>query len=268
MYYVVLVARDYNIQVIPRAVTGGINAIFRTVLESCNGPRVSSSCDITIDYSWTDITPASSTGQVIIYSGSGEATATPSGYQLTELTITNVTGVCAEYNALGACDSNLVTTTTTSTTTTTTTVPTIACNGAASYTGGANYPTTAVINLGSTTGTVSLSFDASSIPDLFLLQWNSTNVINTGYRGASYFDFGGSRRSEFNASLLGKTDPIYSTTYPDTTNYPNDGYPRVTSPGYGVLSFNKNLASPTTCTLKVYGPMTSTAWTATVSCPV
>jgi hypothetical protein len=124
MYYVALVGRDYNLQVRPRAVAAATTVIFETRLETCTGPKVSSSCDITIDYSWTDISPGSGTGQVIIYSGSSDASATPSGVTLTSVTITNLTGTCADYNSLGACDSNLVPTTTTTTTTTTTSTTT------------------------------------------------------------------------------------------------------------------------------------------------
>jgi hypothetical protein len=114
---------------------------------------------------------------------------------------------------------------------------------------------------------VDYSFDAYSVPDRFIVRWNSNVVIDTGYRGTSDYDFGGANRASFNADLNGQVDPITLVTYPDAINYPDDGYPRVTSPGGGITSFNKNLASPTSALVEVYAPMPGTAWQFTMSCP-
>jgi hypothetical protein len=112
-----------------------------------------------------------------------------------------------------------------------------------------------------------MSFETFGVPDWLILEWNSNAVISTGYRGTANYDYGGVTRTSFINSLVGKVDPIYNTTYPDTTNYPLDGYPRVSLPTNGTLNFNKNLSSPTNATLKVYSPLTGTDWNATISCP-
>jgi hypothetical protein len=166
--------------------------------------------------------------------------------------------------------SNLVTTTTTTLippTTTTTTTQLIACQSSVSYSGGQAYPTIVGVDMGNSTGIAILTYNAFGVPDMFMLEWNSTLVFNSGYRGDSAYDYLGAFRSSFTSSLTGQTDPIYNTTYPDLTNYPDDGYPRVTSPGNGVGSFDKNLASPTITTAKVYAPMSGTAWELFLGCP-
>lgn len=155
----------------------------------------------------------------------------------------------------------------TTTTTTTTTAAPISCGSPSSYSGGASYPTTQNILLGSSTGDVMLYYNAVSVPDRFIVIWNSSVVIDTGYRGYPEYDFGGGSRASFNASLTGQIDPITLVAYPDFTTYPDDGYPRVTYPADGYISFSKSAASPTTATINVYAPMTGTAWSYKMECP-
>lgn len=146
--------------------------------------------------------------------------------------------------------------------------PILECNSLASFSGGASYPSQQTINLSTDTGNVSFSFEAFSQPDRFIIEFNSAVVIDTGYRGISSHDFGGASRSSFNASLNGKIDPILETTYPDISNFPDDGFPRVISPGNGTSTFLKNTSTPTTVKVSVYGPMPGTAWNYTLGCPV
>ena len=155
---------------------------------------------------------------------------------------------------------------TTTSTTTTTTTTTVGCGAGVTYSGGISYPTTQNITLGSETGTVVMEFNAFGVPDLFVLTYGAT-VLSTGYRGTSNYNFGGVSRTTFNNSLTGKVDPIYNTTYPDITNYPEDGYPLVTLPVQGTTSFEKTTASPTNATLRVYAPLSGTAWDVIVYCP-
>jgi hypothetical protein len=186
-------------------------------------------------------------------------------------TTTTTTAIPVTTTTTSSSSSTTTTTTTTgtptTTTTTTTSLPPVACGVASSYSGAEGYPITQSVTLGSTTGTVDYSFDAYSVPDRFIVRWNSNVVIDTGYRGTSDYDFGGANRASFNADLNGQVDPITLVTYPDAINYPDDGYPRVTSPGGGITSFNKNLASPTSALVEVYAPMPGTAWQFTMSCP-
>jgi len=159
------------------------------------------------------------------------------------------------------------TTTTTAAPTTTTTIA-VLCGAPSAYSGGIAYPTTQAVVLGSATGDTVLDFDAINVPDRFIVEWNSSVVIDTGYRGDASYDFGGGSRAAFNASLTGLIDPITLNVYPDMATYPDDGYPRIVGLGSGLASFNKSAASPNTATIKVYAPMSGTAWDYTMECPV
>lgn len=158
-------------------------------------------------------------------------------------------------------------TTSSSTSSTSTTISTDACGGLLNYSGGENYPTSNIITLGADTGPVPLQFNAVSVPDRFIVTWDGGVVIDTGYRGSLVYDFGGTHRGAFTASLLGRTDPITSNVYPDFGTYPDDGYPRIVGIAAGVQIFVKSSASPATATVDVYGPIDGTVWTYTLYCP-
>lgn len=145
------------------------------------------------------------------------------------------------------------------------TTPTISCNNSTSYEGQQTYPTEYSVSLGSTTGGVSFTIEPQSVPDRFIVNWNGANRIDTGYRGDTRFNFGGVQRGDFTASLAGKTDPILSVTYPNTTNFPQDGYPLVSAPTS--FSFTKTSSSPTYATVKVYAPAAGTRWSFNLGCP-
>lgn len=145
--------------------------------------------------------------------------------------------------------------------------PILVCDAPTAFSGGQSYPSSQSVQLGSGTGEVILDFEAFGVPDRFIMHYDDTVVIDTGYRGTSNYDFGGADRSSFNASLSGKVDPILETTYPDISNFPDDGYPRIVSPGDGTASFLKNTTSPTIAQVQVYGPMAGTAWNFTAGCP-
>ena len=158
-------------------------------------------------------------------------------------------------------------TSTTSTSTSTTTAALISCDVGSTFTGGESYPTQQFVTLESDTGTVVLNYNGQSVPDRFIVEWNGSVVIDTGYAGSSLYDFGGSIRNTFKLYLDDKLDPITGNSYPDFTTYPDDGYPRV-GPGTGTSSFTKNLASPTTASVKVYAPGGGTGWNYTLNCPL
>jgi hypothetical protein len=144
----------------------------------------------------------------------------------------------------------------------------IECGTPSTYLGGESYPTIRTVNLGNDNGLSTLNYQAQSIPDRFIVEWNSGNVIDTGYVGSSSFDFGGNLRNMFTSSLTGRLDPITGNPYPNLSTYPNDGYPRIVGPGAGTSSFTKNLTSPTSATVKIYAPSVGTGWSFTLGCPV
>ena len=192
--------------------------------------------------------------------------------QITQVLVATCTPTTTTSTTTAAPTTSTTTTTTTTltpttTTTTTTTIAVINCGESSSFSGGVSYPTTQSVTLGTATGTVVLNYDAQSVPDRFIVEWNSSVVIDTGYRGSSVYDFGGGSRSAFTSSLTGDIDPITLNAYPDLTTYPDDGYPRIVGPGIGTASFVKNLASDNFAIIKVYAPMSSTIWAYRMDCP-
>ena len=127
----------------------------------------------------------------------------------------------------------------------TVTIPIIPCGAGANYSGGIAYPSVDTINLGSSTGVVTLSFNAYNVPDRFVIEFDGSVVIDTGYRGS------GAYQNSLNNALIALGEP----TAP------------IVGAGAGSATFNKTTAT-TTATLKVYAPMTGTGWDATLSCPV
>lgn len=124
-------------------------------------------------------------------------------------------------------------------------VPAIACGAGASYSGGVSYPTIQNVTLGSDTGVVTLDFQAYSVPDRFVVEYQGSVVIDTGYRGDSFY------QNDLNNALIALGEP----TAP------------IVGTGQGSVSFNKTSATPTVATVKVYAPMTGTGWNFTLQCP-
>lgn len=121
----------------------------------------------------------------------------------------------------------------------------IACGVTTPYSGGQTYPTIQEITLGSGTGTVTLNYNAFSVPDKFVVVFDGVEVINTGYRG----DAG--EQAALDAALA-------------TYGAPSE---TIAGPGSGSANFVKSTAT-TTATVYVYGPMAGTAWQFTLECPV
>ena len=139
-------------------------------------------------------------------------------------------------------------------------------------TGQQNYPTALESVLGSGTGTVTLTPQPFGIPDRWIVSWDGSDVIETGYisTNPALYNIGGGNRNAFQQALLGRTAPE-GGTYPLTPGgtAPNviasDGYPVVNA--ISTYNFNKNNAT-STADIDVYGPMPSTGWNSTLSCPV
>lgn len=144
----------------------------------------------------------------------------------------------------------------------------VSCGTPTQFQGGVTYPTIQPVILGTETGSVTINYNAITVPDRFIVEWNGSVVIDTGYRGGSSFSFGGNNRASFTGSLAGRVDPITLTEYPDFENFPEDGYPLVLGPGQGTDSFVKNLPNPITAVVKVYAPTSGTAWNFITTCPI
>lgn len=194
----------------------------------------------------------------------------PTTTTTTTLPLTTTTSTSTSTTTTTTSSSTSTTTSTTTVipiTTTTTTTVVINCGSSSSFSGGISYPTTQSVILGTTTGNTSLLYNAQSVPDRFIVEWNSSVVIDTGYRGGASYDFGGGSRLSFTNSLNGQFDPITLTSYPDLTNFPDDGYPRILGSGLGLTSFLKDLTNDTYVIIKIYAPMDGTVWSYTLNCP-
>lgn len=137
--------------------------------------------------------------------------------------------------------------------------------------GAQNYPTALESILGSGTGTVTLTPSPFGIPDRWIVRWDGGIVIETGYisTNPALYNIGGINRNNFQQALLGRTAPE-GGTYPLAPGgtAPNviasDGYPVINA--IGTYTFTKNNAT-NTASVDVYGPMPSTGWRSTLSCP-
>ena len=123
--------------------------------------------------------------------------------------------------------------------------PVVQCDNATGFSGGEAFPDVQVIELGATTGVVTLTFNAINVPDKFIIEFDGSEVINTGYRGSA------SQQGPLNSALADRGLP------PET----------IQGGGQGTATFNKT-TSTTTATLKVFAPLPGTSWVCTVSCPV
>jgi len=142
-----------------------------------------------------------------------------------------------------------------------------ACASDIEYTGGQTYPTEKTVDLGSNMGVVSFTFNSYAVPDRFIVEYKGSVVIDTQYRGnSSSYDFGGSGRTAFKNSLTGKYEPYGTYTYPNTTVYPDDGYPRINNTRSETVDFNKH-STQRYATIKVYAPIPGTQWKINMSCP-
>jgi len=138
--------------------------------------------------------------------------------------------------------------------------------------GAQNYPTALESVLGSGTGTVTLTPQPFGIPDRWIVSWDDSNVIETGYisTNPALYNIGGGRRFWITEDLAGLTAPEGGTyPLPPGGTFPNqiasDGYPVINA--IGTYTFAKNNTT-STANVDVYGPLRSTGWNSTLSCPV
>ena len=138
-----------------------------------------------------------------------------------------------------------------------------------------SYPTFLESILGSTTGVVTLTPVPFGIPDRWVIDWNGSNVIDTGYISTdpSRYNVGGDLRNYITEDLNGLQVPelAIGQVYPQPQGgtFPNviasDGYP-VINPITAAF-FSKN-AVTSIANVRVYGPIRGTGWNSTLSCPV
>jgi len=166
------------------------------------------------------------------------------------------------------------TTSTTSTSSTTTTTTTEApysfdqhpCPAAVSYNGGPTFPSEFRVDLGSgTTGTVTFTFDAFSVPDRFVVIYDGTLVFDSGYvtnlNPSDYPQLAIDINTEL-ANLPG-SHVIQGVTINHSPLTASDFGPSNSSPG---ITFAKT-ASPRYAYIAVFAPLSGTFWQITMNCP-
>jgi hypothetical protein len=119
------------------------------------------------------------------------------------------------------------------------------CGTQYTYSGNKKFPTLLNINLGAGTGIVTLNFDAKNIPDKFEVWFDGVKVIDTGYRGISFY------QSQLNTALAERGLPIEA----------------ISGTGAGTANFSKT-TSTEVALVKVYAPLENTLWDITLGCPV
>jgi PKD repeat protein len=121
--------------------------------------------------------------------------------------------------------------------------PITPCGGTINATGGQSWPTpySTTINLGTSTGVVTLRYDMYSVPDRMAVVWNGNTVIDTGYCGDSRYQ-----------------SQIDSIVGPGNT---------IRTPSRGTATFNKTESEPQSVTIYVWGPLGGTSWKFSIGCP-
>lgn len=100
------------------------------------------------------------------------------------------------------------------------------------------------LDFGTGTGLAGINYNAYSVPDRFIMEWNG-QTYDSGYRGDA------ARNNDLIAAGVDPAD--INTAFP-----PN---------GSGQLTFNKTSATPTMATITVLAPLPGTAWLVTGICP-
>lgn len=125
----------------------------------------------------------------------------------------------------------------------------IQCGNYFNNDGGHIYPGTYTVDLGTSTGYVSLSFDAYEVPDKLDITWDGNLVLRTGYI-STYFPDSPTELATQNALLAAALNPDESIESASPVSY---GFNKTNSSRYA--------------TVRVWAPLESTAWNFKLSCP-
>ena len=124
--------------------------------------------------------------------------------------------------------------------------------------GSFNYP----ISLGSATGTVTIEYQAYSIPDKFVFTWNGNTYTSGSGNGTGAGFVGASSQLSALQATAGNSSATITTL---TTSY-GSGSGQSQNGGRGTITFNKNVATGIS-NMQVSAPLGGTGWWFSVSCP-
>jgi len=117
------------------------------------------------------------------------------------------------------------------------------CGNQYTYSGNQDYPETYTFNLG-VTGTSTLTYQAYSIPDKWVIMQDGVIILDTGYRGSATY------QTDLDNALAARGLP------PET----------IQGTGSGTAQFTVSSLSPVY--VYVYAPIVNTSFQTTISCPV
>ena len=117
------------------------------------------------------------------------------------------------------------------------------CGTQYTFTGNQDYPERYVFNLNAT-GTSTLTYQAYSLPDKWIVVQDGVVILDTGYRGSSTY------QEDLNAALADRGLP------PET----------IQGVGSGAANFTVSTLSPVY--VYVYAPVGGTSFQTTISCPI
>lgn len=123
--------------------------------------------------------------------------------------------------------------------------PSVPCDQAFNHSGGTGdffY----FIDFGNEIGTAGIDYNAYSVPDRFIIEWDGDVVADSGFVGSSSHNT--------NLAQAGVPQSLINTGNPST--------------GAGTLTFNKNKSTPTKAKIIVEAPLGSTGWNVQGKCPV
>lgn len=119
----------------------------------------------------------------------------------------------------------------------------VTCGTSVAYNGGQSFPTETAIYVGPDIGVVQVNYNALTIPDKFVMEFESLEVASSGYRGSTSYQ------------------PALDTALADMSLPPE----LITSPGTGTISFYKGTSTEWVI-VKVYAPLNGTAWNYNIIC--
>ena len=123
----------------------------------------------------------------------------------------------------------------------------VPCGSNVSYSGGVSYPTEKIIQLGSNSGDVRINFQAYGVPDRLVAFLDNIQVLDTGYIGS----------------------PSHQTDLNSWLNQNNEQPQTITNNFNSIIQYyiTKTSTNPQNLILKIYAPLSGTAWDVFVDCP-
>ena len=123
----------------------------------------------------------------------------------------------------------------------------VPCGSNVSYSGGVSYPTEKTIQLGSNSGDVRINFQAYGVPDRLVAFLDNIQVLDTGYIGS----------------------PSHQTALNSWLNQNNEQPQTITNNFNSIIQYyiTKTSTNPQNLILKIYAPLSGTAWDVFVDCP-